>query len=67
MTAAQFEALEEVEATEVIRWRLSQLTSSGYPLEQAVALATRLDVDLHQASDLVSRGCPPELALRILL
>jgi len=67
MTAAQFEALEEVEATEVIRWRLSQLTSSGYPLEHAVALATRLDVDLHQASDLVSRGCSPELALRILL
>jgi hypothetical protein len=51
----------------VIRWRLSQLTSSGYPLEQAVALATRLDVDLHRAADLVSRGCPPELALRILL
>ena len=67
MTAAQFEALDEAEATEVIRWRLSQLTSSGYPLEQAVALATRLDVDLHQAADLVARGCPPELALRILL
>jgi len=67
MTAAQFEALEEAEATEVIRWRLTQLTGSGYPLEDAVALATRLEVDLHEASNLIARGCPPELALRILL
>ena len=67
MTTAQYETLDEVVATEVIGWGLSQLTSCGYALEQAVALATRLDVDLHQASDLVARGCPPELALRILL
>jgi hypothetical protein len=66
MTAAQFEALDEADAADVIRWRLSQLTRSGYPLEQAVALATRLDVDLHRASDLVARGCPPELAVEIL-
>ena len=67
MTAAQLEALEETEAVDVIRWRLSQLTRSGYPLEEAVAVATRLDIDLHRASGLVDRGCPPELALRILL
>jgi hypothetical protein len=67
MTAAQLEALEKTEAVDVIRWRLSQLTRSGYPLEAAVTVATRLDVDLHRASNLVERGCPPELALRILL
>jgi hypothetical protein len=67
MTAAQLEALEETETVDVIRWRLSQLTRSGYPLEEAVAVATRLDIDLHRASGLVDRGCPPELALRILL
>jgi hypothetical protein len=67
MTAAQLEALEEADAEDVIRWRLSQLTRSGYPLEAAVAVATRLDVDLHRAADLVERGCPPALALRILL
>jgi hypothetical protein len=67
LTAAQLEALEETETVDVIRWRLSQLKRSGYPLEEAVAVATRLDIDLHRASGLVDRGCPPELALRILL
>jgi hypothetical protein len=67
MTAAQFEALDEAEAADVIRWRVSQLARSGYSLEQAVTLATRLEVDLHEASDLLARGCPADLALRILL
>jgi hypothetical protein len=31
-----------------------------------VALASRFDVDLHEAISLVERGCPPELAIRIL-
>jgi hypothetical protein len=30
-------------------------------------LAARLDIDLHLAVDLISNGCPPELAARILL
>jgi hypothetical protein len=67
MTVAEFETLAEHEAAEVIEWRFSQLTRSGFPLEHAVKLATRVDVDLHQAADLVARGCPPSLALRILV
>jgi hypothetical protein len=30
-------------------------------------LAANVEVDLHDAVDLVRRGCPPELAARILL
>jgi len=67
MTVAEFETLAEQEAAEVMEWRFSQLTRSGFPAEDAIRLATRLDVDLHQAVALVARGCTPRLALRILL
>ena len=64
MTVAEFETQE---TADVVEWRFSQLTRSGFAAEDAIRLATRLDVDLHQAADLVARGCPPSLALRILL
>jgi hypothetical protein len=67
MTVAEFETLAEEEAAEVMEWRFSQLTRSGFPVREAIRLATRVDVDLHQAVDLVTHGCPPSLALRILL
>ena len=51
----------------MLEWRFSQLAKSGYGTEDAIELATHTDVDLHQAADLVARGCPPALALRILL
>jgi len=66
MTVAEFSALRD-ETVEVIRWRFSQLARSGYGTEDAITLATHLDVDLHRAADLVARGCTPSLALRILL
>lgn len=67
MTVAEFETLADREAAEVVEWRFSQLTRSGYAHEDAMTLATRFDVDLHEAADLVARGCAPSLALRILL
>jgi hypothetical protein len=57
----------ETEAEKVERWRAEALEKVGYDLESAVKLASRPDVDLHQAVELVESGCPPELALRILL
>jgi len=53
MTIAELTAQDEQESTPVLEWRFSQLT--------------RTDVDLHRAADLVARGCPPSVALRILL
>ena len=67
MTVAELISGDEGEATAVLEWRFSQLTKSGYRTEDAIALATHTDVDLHDAAELVARGCPPALALRILL
>ena len=61
---------DSVEAREVEQikfWRLEMLAQAGYEPAAAAELAARLDVDLHQALDLLERGCPPELAARILL
>lgn len=54
--------IEPVEA-----WRLKQLIDAGYDVDDAVALATRDDVDLHDACELIGRGCAPQTAARILL
>jgi hypothetical protein len=67
MTIAELTTPAEEEATAVLEWRFSQLTRSGFAAADALVLAARADVDLHSAADLVARGCPPSLALRILL
>ena len=51
---------------EVISWRREQLVGSGYPLPLAARLARDARYDLHALIELVERGCPPELAVRIL-
>ena len=67
MTAAQFEDLRVDEAAEVLAWRFDALCRSGYELDAAAVLAANVEVDLHDAIELVARGCPPDLAARILL
>ena len=59
--------ITETEAERVERWRAEALEKVGYDLGSALQLASRPDVDLHRAIELVQAGCPPELALRILL
>ena len=63
------QAVREVETEEerVLRWRQEELCRAGYPDRLALKLALRRNVDLHQAVDLLRRGCPPETAARILL
>jgi hypothetical protein len=46
-------------------WRRCRLAEAGFPDVLADRLA-RSRVDLHRLLDLVDRGCPPELAVRIL-
>lgn len=55
----------EIELVE--QWRLVSLRRAGYDSESAAVLAASHDVDLHLAVALLERGCPPELALQILL
>ena len=64
--------LEEVESpvddrdARVLHWRAEQLIAAGYDGETALVLAFDTNVDLHQATDLVERGCPVATAVRIL-
>ena len=45
-------------------WRVSRLTRLGIPGPLAEVYADR--IDWHQVARLVRRGCPPQLALRIV-
>ena len=65
MPAAQLQPVDETGLIEA--WRAEALVRSGYDPLAAAGIAARLDVDLHTAIDLVARGCPADLAVRILL
>jgi hypothetical protein len=51
---------------QVVRWRREQLVGSGFAPALAARVAENTDFDLHALIELVERGCPPELAVRIL-
>jgi hypothetical protein len=53
-------------AQDVVRWRRDQLVGSGFPVPLAARVAKDARYDLHALIELVERGCPPELAVRIL-
>jgi hypothetical protein len=67
MTTAEFSRLENNEATQILRWRLTTLAGAGYDLDDAVVLASNVEIDLHAAVELVRRGCPSATAVRILI
>jgi hypothetical protein len=52
---------------EVLAWRAEELVRAGYDGDNALMLALERAVDLHRAVDLLRRGCPAELAVKILL
>jgi hypothetical protein len=56
----------EREANEVVAWRCDQLAASGFPRPLASSVAGDSRYDLHALIELVERGCPPNLAVRIL-
>lgn len=66
MSAAEAQ-VTETENERVERWRTEVLERVGYDAVSAHELATRTDIDLHRAIKLIEEGCPPEVALRILL
>ena len=51
----------------VLGWRIEQLLAAGFGSDDAFVLALDRNVDLHEAIELVGRGCPPATALRILV
>jgi hypothetical protein len=66
MSAVEQVAYEETEVERVERWRAEELERAGFEPEAAFELALRFDVDLHAAVGLLQRGCPADLALKIL-
>ena len=51
--------------TDVITWRRCRLLEAGLSPDLAAQVAASA-VDVHALLQLVDRGCPPDLALRIL-
>ena len=66
MAAAELHT-PDAELERVEQWRAEELERAGYGARDAARLAERHDVDLHLAVELLERGCPPELAVSILL
>lgn len=66
MTTAE---LLKVRATEdqVVAWRREQLRRAGCRRFEAEILARRSSIDLHEAVELLERGCPSHVAAKILL
>jgi hypothetical protein len=56
----------DTESAGVIAWRRKRLERAGFDADLADALAADWRVDLHALLELVERGCPPQLAARIL-
>ena len=67
MAAPDITLIEQTETERIERWRAEELQRAGYEPRAAGRLAVRHDVDLHAAVELLERGCPADLALKILL
>jgi hypothetical protein len=53
-------------SNEAASWRRDVLLRAGFDTNLAEALARDARIDLHDLLELVDRGCPPDLAARIL-
>jgi len=54
------------ELDEVHEWRCRRLAEAGFTSALAEQVSAEPRFDLHALLQLVDRGCPPELAVRIL-
>jgi hypothetical protein len=66
MTAAQFELLGPTEAEQLLRARFETLAEWGCPVDEALVIASHVQVDIVEAIGLLRRECPPRLILRLL-
>jgi len=55
------------EHSEVFRWRERELRRAGFSEAEARELAARGDIDLRGAIELLRKGCPHDIAYRILV
>jgi hypothetical protein len=50
----------------MVPWRRSRLRRAGFGARRSAALAADLRYDVWAMLELIDRGCPPELAARIV-
>lgn len=67
MSATDLHIVTDTELERVEHWRAEELVRAGFDPSDAIALASRHDIDLHLAVELVRRGCPYETAIDILI
>ena len=53
-------------AVDVAAWRRARLIRAGFAEQAAEELSLERAVDFHALLELVDRGCPPDLAARIV-
>ena len=54
------------QSPKIAAWRRNVLLRAGFSTELADDLAYETRIDLHELLTLIDRGCPPDLAARIL-
>lgn len=54
------------EWAELAPWRRSRLRHAGFDAELACAIGGDMRYDISAVLDLIDRGCPPQLAARIV-
>jgi hypothetical protein len=58
--------LRSAENVQLLTWRRKQLAAAGFPLPLAARIAWDCRYDIHALIELIERGCPAELAVRIV-
>jgi hypothetical protein len=66
MQPVERQSIESAATDSVVLWRASRLRDAGFEPALADALARDCAYDLHAILELLDRGCPAELAARIL-
>jgi hypothetical protein len=54
------------ERRRVVAWRIDRLRDAGFPAPLAASVAGDARYDVHALLELTDRGCPGDLAVRIL-
>ena len=67
MSAAELQTMYSSEIDRIEQWRHEELERAGYDPQSALVLAASHDIDLHDAVNLLNKGCTVDLALQILL
>ena len=66
MRTSEGQVEKSADPDRVLAWRIERLRDAGCSVHLAESLARDTRYDLHELLELIDRGCPAELAARIL-